>query len=88
MSRCCKGICERYPRLAPNYKDGKKCCRHCGFFLITQESLCPCCKYPLAYGGRANQTQILRRAEKWRINHTDELSNKLEITIISGGEKK
>lgn len=66
MSRCCQGICVRYPRLAPNYRDGKKCCRHCGFFLVTEKILCPCCKYPLAVRGRANQTQLARRAEKSR----------------------
>lgn len=61
MSKCCKGICEKYPRRTPNYEDGKKCCRHCGFFLVTEDVLCPCCRNPLAFRGRANQTQLLRR---------------------------
>jgi len=61
MSRNCKGICERYTRLSPNYHDGKKSCRECGFFLVTRELFCPCCKSPLAFRGRANQTQLLRR---------------------------
>ena len=63
MSKCCKGICEKYPRLPHNYYDGKKSCRECGFFLDTQEVFCPCCKYPLASKGRANRTQLNRRLE-------------------------
>jgi hypothetical protein len=81
MSRCCKGICERYPRLTPNYKNGKKCCRHCGLFLVSTEPLCPCCRYPLACKGRANLTQLNRRAEKLRANHTSEVSNQLVIHV-------
>ena len=64
MSHSCKGLCERYPKLTPTYRDGKKSCRHCGYFLITQESLCQCCRCPLAFRGRANQRQLLRRAKK------------------------
>jgi len=60
----CKGICSQFPRLSPNYKDDKKCCRHCGLFMRCSEPSCPCCKFPLASKGRANQTQLLRRAEK------------------------
>lgn len=61
MSRSCKGICDRFPRLSPIYKDGKKCCRHCEVFMVCDDILCPCCKNPLAVKPRANRTQLLRR---------------------------
>lgn len=62
MSRSCKGICDRFQRLAPTYKNGKKCCRHCEVFMVCDHTLCPCCKNPLAVKPRANRTQLLRRA--------------------------
>ena len=62
MSRSCKGICDRFQRLSPTYKDGKKCCRHCEVFMVCDDILCPCCKNPLAVKPRANRTQLLRRS--------------------------
>ena len=88
MSKCCKGICEKYSRLSPNYHDGKKSCRECGFFLVTQEVFCPCCKYPLACKGRANRTQLDRRLAKLRTNHASKDSDQLTILVrqvVSGG---
>lgn len=80
MSRCCRGICERYPKLAPNYKDGKKCCRHCGLFLVSTESLCPCCKSPLACKGRANRTQLLRRMQKIHQSSLTVIENAISVS--------
>lgn len=88
MSRTCKGICEKYTRLSPNYHDGKKSCRECGFFLVTPEVFCPCCKYPLASKGRANRTQLDRRLSKLRTNHTSKDSDRLTISVrrvVRGG---
>ena len=43
----CKNICERYPKLKPNYSQGQKYCRECEFYLVYQGRLCPCCHIQL-----------------------------------------
>lgn len=62
--RTCKNRCRWHSGQPRNYNDGRKSCRLCGIFIKTLEVYCPCCRYPLAYKGRANQTQLDRRAEK------------------------
>lgn len=62
--RICKGRCKLYGVQPRNYNDGRKSCRLCEFFIKTSATYCPCCSYPLAYKGRANQTQLARRELK------------------------
>jgi len=43
----CKNVCERYPKLKPNYSEGQKYCRECEFYLVYEGKLCPCCNIQL-----------------------------------------
>lgn len=76
--RICKNLCELYRGYPRNYNDGRKCCRLCEIFIKTSDIYCPCCSSPLAYKGRANQTQLARRAEKKMEECSIKLNQKID----------
>jgi len=47
----CKNLCLRLKVIPPHgedkYSDGRKYCRFCGCFLITEKNRCDCCKLSL-----------------------------------------
>ncbi len=76
----CKDICKLFPSAARNYKDGRKSCRECGIFIKTTDTHCSCCGSPLAFKGRANITQLLRRAQKrFRVSRYSKQNKKFLI---------
>lgn len=43
----CRGLCDRLSPLKPIYANGVKYCSTCGFFLMTEDVYCFCCRYRL-----------------------------------------
>jgi len=51
MTTQCRNLCLRLKVIPPygedKYSDGRKYCRFCGCFLITEKNRCDCCKLSL-----------------------------------------
>ncbi len=47
----CRGVCEQHkvrkPGPCSRYEAGQSRCQHCDVWMITDESVCPCCKLKL-----------------------------------------
>jgi len=61
MTTHCKNLCLRFKVIPPygegKYENGRKYCRFCGCFLVTNENRCNCCR--LSLRGKPRNRKLL-----------------------------